>query len=136
VVATLTDEEKQVLRTGAFGAVALVSNATPGAFGVLRESFAASGPLAGAGGLVREALLGRPLPILPAQPAELEATVLAALRRAVVILTERAPAELTTYQRLVEQAIDEVANADRVVSVAESEASSRVRAALGIGSAD
>ncbi|GHJ11996.1 hypothetical protein TPA0907_63630 [Micromonospora humidisoli] len=46
----LTDDEQQVLKTGAFGAVFLVSNADPGVFAMIRESFAASGAFAGPAG--------------------------------------------------------------------------------------
>ena len=61
----LTDEEQLTLKTGAFGAVFLVSNADPGVLAMIRESIAASGAFADASGVVKEALTTGPLPQLP-----------------------------------------------------------------------
>jgi len=43
---SLSDEEKTTVRNAAFGAVYLVSNADPGVFSMIKESFAASAALA------------------------------------------------------------------------------------------
>ncbi|WP_189040470.1 hypothetical protein [Micromonospora sonchi] len=128
----LTDEEKLTLKTGAFGAVFLVANADPGMLALFRESFAAAGAMVDAGGLVQEALTRGPLPNLPRESAaEVESAALPALRRAVGILTEKAPRELPAYRAVVLAAADRAARADNGVSPAEAEAIARVRGALG-----
>jgi hypothetical protein len=127
----LTDEEKQVLKTGAFGAVYLVSNADPGFFSMLRESVAASGALAHSTGLVRDALTGGEQPIIPRQPPEaVEAVVLPALRRSVAILRRKAPGDVGEYRDTVLAAVRRVAAASHGVHRAEAAAIEKVRAAL------
>ncbi|MEU1886417.1 hypothetical protein ABZ491_13200 [Micromonospora rifamycinica] len=127
----LTDDEQQVLKTGAFGAVFLVSNAEPGVFAMIRESFAASGAFADASGLVKEALTGGPLPRLPRDSAlEVESVVLPALGRAVEILRAKSPADVSTYRELVLTAAEQVARAHRGVTPAEADAVDRIRTAL------
>ncbi|QOC93169.1 hypothetical protein [Micromonospora craniellae] len=128
----LTDEEKLTLKTGAFGAVLMVSNAEPGLLAVFRESFAASGAISGASGVVREALTSGPLPKLPRDSAlEIESVVLPALRRALGILTEKAPQDVGVYREVVLAAADRTARAHRGVSPAEAEAIDRIRDVLG-----
>ncbi|WP_435871184.1 hypothetical protein [Micromonospora wenchangensis] len=127
----LTDDEQQVLKTGAFGAVFLVSNADPGVFAMIRESFAASGAFAGASGLVKEALSTGGLPRLPRDSAlDVESVVLPALARAVDILREKSPADVSAYRELVLTAAAEVASAHRGVTPAEQDAIARIRTAL------
>jgi hypothetical protein len=128
----LTDEEKQILKTGAFGAVYLVSHADPGFFSMLRESVAASGALANSTGLVREVLTGGGQPRVPRQPPEaVEAVVLPALRQSVSILGEKAPDELRNYRDTVLSAVHRVAAAAHGVQAAEAAAIEKIRAALG-----
>ncbi|MFC8846315.1 MULTISPECIES: hypothetical protein [unclassified Micromonospora] len=127
----LTDEERLTLKTGAFGAVFLVSNADPGMFAMLRESFAASGVMAGASGPVKEALTTGPLPNLPRDSAlEVESVVLPALRRAVEILRAKSPGDVAAYRSLVLAAADRVARAHRGVTPAEAAVIDRIRGAL------
>jgi len=127
----LTEDEKYTLKTAAFGAVYLVSNADPGFFNVIRESFAASDALAGASGLVKEALTGGALPRLPkSPPADVAEAVLPALRRSVAILAAKAPEELAGYRLTVLQAIDRVAGAADGVSERESGMIAKVKEAL------
>jgi hypothetical protein len=137
----LTEDEKQTLKAAAFGAVYLVSNADPGFFHVLRESFAASGALAGATGLVKEVLTSGTLPRLPksppagsagvgAGPSPSAAFVLSALRRSVAILAEKAPEELDNYRSTVTDAVDRVAAAANGVSEKESAMISAIKDAL------
>lgn len=127
----LTAEEKLTLKTGAFGAVFLVSNADPGLVALVRESFAASGLIAGTSGVVRDALTGGPLPRLPEGPAQqVELAVLAALGRAVGILREKAPGEVAAYRSFVLAAADRVARAHRGVDPAELVAIDRIRTVL------
>ncbi|MFF5171384.1 hypothetical protein ACFY3U_01955 [Micromonospora sp. NPDC000089] len=127
----LSDDERLTLKTGAFGAVFLVSNADPGMFALIRESIAASDALAGASGLVKEALTTGPLPQLPRDSAlEVESVVLPALGRAVDILREKSPDEVAAYRALVLAAADRVAQASREVLPAEAAMLDRIRGAL------
>ncbi|QGN50351.1 hypothetical protein ACN26Y_01530 [Micromonospora sp. WMMD558] len=127
----LTAEERLTLKTGAFGAVFLVSNADPGMLALFRESFAASGAMADASGVVKEALTTGPLPRLPRDSAlEIESVVLPALTRAVAILRSKAPSEVGTYREVVLAAADRVAQAHRGVSPEETAMIERIRAAL------
>jgi hypothetical protein len=127
----LTEDEKQTLKTAAFGAVYLVSNADPGFFSTLRESFAASAALAGATGLVKEVLTGGPLPKLPKSPPADEAeVVLPALRRSLAILAAKAPEDLENYRSTVVEAVDRVAAAAHGVSEHESGMIAKVKQAL------
>jgi hypothetical protein len=137
----LTEDEKQTLKAAAFGAVYLVSNADPGFFNVLRESFAASGALAGATGMVKEVLTTGTLPRLPKSPPadsagagaglpDTAAFVLSALRRSVAILAGKAPEELENYRSTVINAVNRVAATAHGVSEKESAMISTVKEAL------
>lgn len=127
----LTDDERLTLKTGAFGAVFLVSNADAGMFAMIRESIAASGALDGASGVVKEALTTGPLPRLPRDSAlEVESVVLPALGRAVDILREKSPQDLAAYREVVLAAADRVARAHRGVAPAEAAVIERIRGAL------
>ncbi|GAB3955305.1 hypothetical protein [Micromonospora vulcania] len=127
----LTDEERLTLKTGAFGAVFLVSNADPGMLGVLRESLAASEALADASGVVKEALTTGPLPRLPRDSQlEIESVVLPALGRAVRILREKSPADVAAYRSVVLTAADRVARAHDGVAPAEAAVIDQIRGAL------
>ncbi|WP_406067006.1 hypothetical protein [Micromonospora sp. NBC_01638] len=127
----LTDEERLTLKTGAFGAVLLVSNAEPGMLGVIRESIAASGALADASGTVKEALTTGPLPWLPRDSQlEIESVVLPALRQAVRILGEKSPQDVEAYRSVVLTAADRVAGAHDGVAPAETAAIDQIRSAL------
>ncbi|MGC5021161.1 hypothetical protein [Micromonospora sp. DT47] len=127
----LTDDERLTLKTGAFGAVFLVSNADPGMFAMIRESIAASDAMADASGLVKEALTTGPLPRLPRESAlEVESVVLPALGRAVDILREKSPGDLAVYRDVVLAAAERVARASRGVVPAEAAVIERIRGAL------
>ncbi|RKN49664.1 hypothetical protein [Micromonospora endolithica] len=127
----LTAEERLTLKTGAFGAVFLVSNADPGVVAVFRESFAASGALTDASGVVKEALTTGPLPRLPRDSTlEIESVVLPALGRALEILREKSPADVAAYRDVVLAAADRVARAHRGVAPEEAAVIGRIRDAL------
>ncbi|MGN9777745.1 hypothetical protein ACTMS0_18575 [Micromonospora sp. H33] len=127
----LTAEERLTLKTGAFGAVFLVSNADPGMLALVRESFAASGAMADTSGVVKEALTTGPLPKLPRDSdSEIESVVLPALRRAVEILREKSPVDVGTYREVVLAAADRVARAHHGVTPKEAAAIERIRDAL------
>jgi hypothetical protein len=127
----LTDDEIMVLKTAAFGAVYLVSDADPGVFSLIRESFAASSAIVATDGLVRRALTTGHRPTLPSGPvSEVTASVLATIREATRILRDRAPGELDDYRAAVLTASDEVAKASRGVHPDEAAMIDRIRAAL------
>ncbi|MET7878488.1 hypothetical protein [Micromonospora profundi] len=127
----LTVEERLTLKTGVFGAVVLVSNADPGVVALFRESFAASGALADASGLVKDALTTGPLPQLPrTSQLEIESVVLPALGRAVRILREKSPTDVEAYRSVVLTAADRVARAHGGVTRAESAVIDQIRGAL------
>jgi hypothetical protein len=133
IVTELTAEEKSTLKTAAFGAVYLVSDADPGFFAMLKESFAASDALAGATGLVKEVLTTGPLPKLPrASTAEVEALVLPALERSMAILREKAPSEVDNYQAAVVTAVEQAANAAHGVNAREADAVAKIKVAVGV----
>ncbi|MEU3453047.1 hypothetical protein ABZ671_05530 [Micromonospora sp. NPDC006766] len=127
----LTADERLTLKTGAFGAVFLVSNAEPGMLAMVRESIAASGAFGAASGVVKEALTSGPLPELPRDSVlEIEATVLPALSRSVAILREKSPGDVEVYRSVVLTAADRVAQAHRGVTPAEATVIDRIRDAL------
>ncbi|MCP3782758.1 MULTISPECIES: hypothetical protein [Micromonospora] len=127
----LTADEQLTLKTGAFGAVFLVSNAVPGMLAMVRESIAASGALGDASGVVKEALTTGPLPQLPRDSAlEIEAIVLPALGRAVEILRAKSPGDVQAYRSVVLAAADRVAQAHRGIEPAEAAVIDKVRQAL------
>ncbi|WBC14389.1 hypothetical protein O7600_25335 [Micromonospora sp. WMMA1998] len=127
----LTADEQLTLKTGAFGAVFLVSNAVPGVLAMVRESIAASGALADVDGVVKEALTTGPLPQLPRDSAlEIESVVLPALGRSVEILRAKSPGDVEAYRSVVLAAADRVAEAHRGVEPAEVAAIDKIRRAL------
>ena len=126
----LTDEEKMTLKTAAFGAVFLVSNADPGLLAMVRESFAASSAIAGSTGLVRQALTAGPLPRLPDTAAAVAAVVLPGLRRSVQILAVKAPDQAAHYRETVLFAAEEVAKASGGVHRDEAAMIAKIRHAL------
>ncbi|WP_116511228.1 hypothetical protein [Micromonospora sp. B006] len=127
----LTADERLTLKTGAFGAVFLVSNAVPGVLAMVRESFAASGALAEVGGVVKEALTTGPLPQLPRDSAlEVESVVLPALGRSMEILRDKSPDDAETYRSVVLAAAERVAQAHRGIEPAEAAAIEKITHAL------
>ena len=128
----LTAEEKSTLKMAAFGAVSLVSNADPGAFNMIRESFAASRALTDTAGLVKEVFTTGDRPHLPGDPEETELLVLAGLRRSVEILEAKVPRETDNYRRAVLAATEQVAGAVDGRSEAEITVMTKVRGALGV----
>ncbi|MFY1695321.1 hypothetical protein [Solwaraspora sp. WMMA2101] len=130
-MAELTDDERSTLKTGAFGAVYLVSNADPGIFSMVRESFAASDAFAGASGLVKDILTSGELPKLPRDtPAAVEGLVLPLLRRSVAVLTAKSPHDLDEYRSTVLGAVDRVARAASGVDPAEQKMIDKITQAL------
>ncbi|WP_367137117.1 hypothetical protein [Saccharothrix sp. HUAS TT1] len=123
-----TDEEGRTLRTAVFGAMVLVSTAEPGALD--EESHAGIRAMTAFSPQVREAL-GAGRPELPAgSAADVEAGVLAALRRSVAIVTAKSPVEAEVFPAAVLAVCAEVASADGRVGPGEGAVVGKVRAAL------
>ena len=131
MIVSLTKEDEEVLRTGAFGAIYLVSTAEPGFFEMILESYAAAEALVSGSSLVRQVLAGGPQPEIPRWPAEeVAAVVLPALRESVAILCAKAPEAVEAYRRTVLSAVRQVAEAAHGVQPAEQAWIDRIELAL------
>ena len=132
MTATYTDQERQTLRTAAFGAVYLVSSAEPGFLDMVKESFAGSKAFAKTPEL-RDVLRSGGLPKMPmGSRPEVERDVMTALSESQQILQSKGPEQLQEFRTAVTQAVDEVANAaGGGASPNEQEAISKIKAALG-----
>jgi hypothetical protein len=128
-----SDQERQTLRTAAFGAVFLVSQADPGLFDVVKESFAGSKAFASAPPELRDLLKSGGIPKVPSgSPGEIESGVLAALQSSTSILQSKGQPELDGFRSAVSAAVDQVAAAaGGGPSEAEMAAITKVKAALG-----
>jgi hypothetical protein len=128
-----TDQERETLRTAAFGAIFLVSHADPGFLSTIKESLAGSKALTQASPQLRDLLRSGGLPHMPrGSEAEVEASVLSALQQSTAILQAKAPAELDGYRTAVVSACDEVAEASGGVKDTETAAVAKVKTALGV----
>jgi len=127
-----TDQERQALRTAAFGAMFLVSNADPGFFDMIKESFAGSKALAETSPELRDLLKSGGIPKIPkGSPTEIESNVLAALQQSTAILQTKSPVELDGFRNAVSSAVDQVAAAAGDVKETEAVAVTKVKVALG-----
>lgn len=127
-----SDSEKQTLRNAAYGAVFLVSNAEPGMFDMIKESFAASKSFAQASGDMQGVFRGMSMPSIPkGNPADLEPGVLSELSNSVKTLEQKAPDDADAYRHIVIDACTNAAQAAKGVSAAETEMLGKVTAALG-----
>jgi hypothetical protein len=132
VMTTYTDQERQTLRTAAFGAVYVVSSAEPGFFDMVKESFAGTKALAKSPEL-RDILRSGGMPPMPkGSPQEIEQGVLSALNESQQILQSKGPDELGGFRTAIVSAVDEVATAaGGGASPREAEAIGKVKAAIG-----
>jgi hypothetical protein len=127
-----TDQERQTLRTAAFGAVYLVSSAEPGMLDMLKESLAGSKAFASASADLRDLLRAGGLPKIPkGSPGDIESGVLEALNESTTILAAKGQRDLDGFRGAVNAAVDQVAAAADDVSPNEAAAIGKVRAALG-----
>jgi hypothetical protein len=127
-----TDSEKQMLRGAAFGAVFLVSNAEPGMFDMIKESFAASKSFATASGDMQGIFRGMSMPKIPkGNSPQIESNVLSDLSTSVKTLQQKAPADADAYRHIVLDACTNAAQAVGGVSAPETEMLGKVNAALG-----
>lgn len=129
---TYTEQERQTLRTAAFGAVYLVSSAEPGFLDMVKESFAGSRAFAKAPEL-RDVLRSGGMPKMPmGSRPEIERDVITALSESQQILQSKGQEQLEEFRTAVTQAVDEVASAaGGGASPNEQEAISKIKAALG-----
>jgi broad specificity phosphatase PhoE len=129
---TYTDQERQTLRTAAFGAVYLVSSAEPGFLDTVKESLAGSRAFAKASEL-RDVLRTGGLPKMPmGSRQEIEREVITALSESQRILEAKGPEQVQEFRTAVTQAVDEVARAaGGGASPSEQDAISKIKAALG-----
>lgn len=131
-MATYTDQERQTLRTAAFGAVYMVSSAEPGFLDMVKESFAGSKAFAKSPEL-RDILRSGGMPTMPTgSREEVEQGVLSALSESQQILQSKGADELNGFRTAVTEAVDEVASAaGGGASQSESEAIGKIKAAIG-----
>jgi hypothetical protein len=129
-----TEQERRTIRSGAYGAVALVSDANPGAFDVFKEAIAGARARLETSQELRELLRSGGVPRIPqGSPAEVESTVLTALRESTSILEAKNPAELDGFRNVVATACDKAAHAAGTVPEDEDDtvAVGKVKQALG-----
>ncbi|MEV4410689.1 hypothetical protein [Catellatospora sp. NPDC049609] len=126
-----TDQERQTLRTAAFGAVFLVSHADPGFFASFKESIAGAKALAGASPELQSVFKAGGFPEMPkGSPAEMESGVLSALQQSAAIL-HKDPQDLTEFRAVITNACDQVANASGGIKDTETAAITKVKSAIG-----
>ena len=131
-MATYTDQERQTLRTAAFGAVYMVSSAEPGFLDMVKESFAGSRAFAKSPEL-RDILRSGGMPKMPqGARQDIEKDVIAALSDSQQILQSKGQDELNGFRSAVSEAVDEVAGAaGGGASPSEQDAISKIKAAIG-----
>ncbi len=127
-----TDDEKKQLRSAAFGAVFLVSQADPGMFDMIKESFAASKSFSQASGDLQDVFRGMSMPSVPkGSKDQVEQGILGDLSASVATLQSKFPQELDAYRHVVLDACTSAAEAAKGVSTEETAALSKVTSALG-----
>lgn len=129
----LTIQERETIKTAAYGAVTLVSIAYPGAISTTKINVVGAKVLTGATGVVGEVLAGKDkVHIEGKSTSEIAATVLPALSAAVGVLQAKAPAEVDSFRRIVTTALEQSTGSNP--NPAQAEMISKVKAALGNGS--
>ncbi len=133
-MADYTDDEKQQMRTAAFGAVFLVSKADPGMFDTLKESFAASKAIAKAPAGMQAIFKSGGIPKMPTGDAsQLESSILADLQSSVAAISAKQPDDVESYRHVVLDACTSAAEtAGGGVSSSETAALTKIKGALGV----
>ncbi|GAA5158091.1 hypothetical protein [Ornithinimicrobium tianjinense] len=127
----LTDDDRDVIRRSAFGAMALVSRSDPGFFAMFKESMAGSKALQEAPAEVQQLLREGGFPTPPTgSPQEVETTVLGELGQAMTVLRAKAPEQAAGYRDVILAAVDRVASASDGVAPEETAMISKIRDAL------
>jgi hypothetical protein len=134
--ADFTEDEWETMRKGVTGAGLLVSVGDrdfTDSFGEVAALAQRLGEERKSGSeLMRELAAGRPSGFgLTASPEEVEAKTLDALRSATAILDAKAPDEAAAYRQLVLDVADSVAGAKGGVKPGETEATDKIKEALG-----
>jgi hypothetical protein len=122
-----TDQERDTIRSAAFGAMTLVSAADPGFFAMFKESMAGAKALASAPQPLQGLLKSGGMPSAPKD----KTSVLTALQQSKQILSSKSPEDLAAFQDVITTACNEVAKANDGVNEAETSAINEVRAAIG-----
>ncbi|WP_122263386.1 hypothetical protein [Ornithinimicrobium cerasi] len=129
-----TDDEHELIRRSAFGAIALVSRSDPGFFSMFKESMAGSKALQEAPEGVKALLSEGGFPTPPAgSPEEVEETLLADLGQTMRVLRAKAPTQAQAYRDVILAASDRVAAASDGVAAEEQQMIEKIRAALSDG---
>lgn len=128
-----SEEEHDLIRRAAFGAMALVSNADPGFLSMFKESMAGSRALAAAPDGVKSLLKegGFPSPPMGSSKEEIEGKIVTELGQAVQLLDARAPEQAQGFRDVVLSACDAVANASKGVAPEEQAVIDKVKQAMG-----
>jgi hypothetical protein len=134
--ADFTEDEWETMRKGVTGAGLLVSVGDrdfTDSFGEVAALSQRLGEERKSGSeLMRELAAGRPSGFgLTASPEEVEAKTLEALRSATAILAAKAPDEAAAYRQLVLDVAESVAAAKGGVKPGETEATDKIKQALG-----
>ena len=129
-MADYTDQDKDLIRQGVFGALGYVSKAQPGFFAAFSESMAGAKALAAAPAEVQEILKGGFTVPAASSPQEFDASVVPNLRAAVELVESRDPAAAAALRQVVLTAVNEVASASKGVSAEEQAAITRLQEAL------
>jgi hypothetical protein len=130
--ASLTEDDRDIVRSAAIMAGVLVSQAESGFFDTFRESFAASKAIRGAPPAIRDLLAQGGMPSMPRAGSreELEGAALDMVRQAVATLRAKAPELVDDYRATVLDSCRDVAAAADETSRSESAALAKVEQAL------
>ena len=128
-----TEQDKDIVRRGVFGALAYVSAADPGFFATFKESAAGAQVLGRAPQEVQQIMAGGLTLPDAKSPQEFQASIVPNLQAALQLVESKSPAAAQSLREVVLAACQEVANASKGVSSAEQEAVSTVQQALQQG---
>jgi hypothetical protein len=128
----LTEQDRDLIRTAAYGAVTLVACAYPGAISTTKASIAGARVLTGATGQAGKALAGKGKVNLPgASAADIADIVLPALTSAMAVLKDNEPGEADDFRRIVTIAVTQAAQSSGGgINAAEQEMISKITRAL------
>jgi hypothetical protein len=135
LMAELLEQDKQTIRTAAYGAIVLVSLAYPGAISSAKSNIVGAKILTGATGVVGDVLSAKGKPeIRGGSTAEIARVVLPALSNAVATLEDKVPEEVGEFRKIVLVAAEQAAESTGGgTNAAEREMIEKIKAALGAG---
>ncbi|AKU15877.1 hypothetical protein [Luteipulveratus mongoliensis] len=132
-MADYNEQEQDVIRRAAFGAIALVSKADPGFFATFKESAAGSKVLATAPDTIKGFFRGGLIAPPKGDATQVEQSVLSELSQAVQLLAKN-PADQAAYKNVITTAVQQVAQASKGVVSSEQAIIAKVTQALGVAS--